>query len=515
MRRLHAAIHGQDRGSVIRRIVIGAVLPAVLLAAVGCSSDNKSNASASSSSPPTTQPRPPGPAAEFSTESTGGNGVYLASATDVDLAAAGYEQHEYFASGTATSYAASSGLTPDGRWSFVPSGTADYKTRVLVRRPTDPKRFSGNVVVEWLNVSGGVDTDAEFVSTREELLRAGDVWVGVSAQLIGVEGGPVLVQVSGVAGAENAGKGLKNIDPARYGSLHHPGDGYSFDIYTQVARAIRSGSGLAGLQPPQRLIAAGQSQSAYAMVTYYNGVQPLSDAFDGFFVHSRGSGELPLVAPGQYADFAGAVNGAKTVLRPDVSAPVLDLQTETDVENDILGSSAVRQPDSDRFRLWEVAGTAHFDKTLLSRADAYQSCGSINDGPMHVVAIAGMHALKTWLATNTAPPTASRFELTTDPKTAIVRDADGIAAGGVRTPPVDVPVATLSGSSAQSPSLICQILGSTTPFTQARLGQLYPSVADYQQRYDASTDAAIKTGFVLPEDRDLIKKYENATGIPT
>ena len=34
--------------------------------------------------------------------------------------------------------------------------------------------------------------------------------------MIGVEGGPVLVKVR-VAGAEDAGKGLKAIDPARYG----------------------------------------------------------------------------------------------------------------------------------------------------------------------------------------------------------------------------------------------------------------------------------------------------------
>jgi hypothetical protein len=498
---------------VVCRTVITAVISVMLLSAAACSSDNTGAAPASSSAPPSTShPRPPGPAADFSSEVIGGNGVYLASATNVDLAPTGYEQHEYFASGSATSYAATGELTPDGAWSLAPAGSADYKTRVLVRRPTDPKRFSGNVVVEWLNVSGGVDTDAEFVSTREELLRNGDVWVGVSAQLIGVEGGPVLVKVSGVPGSENAGKGLKAIDPARYGTLHHPGDGFSFDIYTQVARAIRSGAGLAGLHP-QRLIAAGQSQSAFAMVTYYNGFQPLTDAFDGFFVHSRGAGELPLVGPGQYADFVGAISSAKSLLRSDLSAPVLDLQTETDVENSLLGSAVVRQPDTDRFRLWEVAGTAHFDQTLLSVQETYQSCGSINDGPMHVVALAGMHALKAWVTSGQTPVTAPRLELTADAAPAIVRDADAIALGGVRTPPVDIPVATLSGQGTVD-STICQILGSTTPFTPARLAQLYPSVADYEQRYDAGTDAAIKAGFVLPEDRDLIKKYENSSGIP-
>ena len=88
---------------------------------------------------------------------------------------------------------------------------------MLVRAPADAETFSGTVIVEWLNVSGGVDADPEWASLREEIVRAGDAWVGVSAQRIGVEGGPVLVKVQDVPGAEAAGKGLKAIDPARYG----------------------------------------------------------------------------------------------------------------------------------------------------------------------------------------------------------------------------------------------------------------------------------------------------------
>src|SRR5262249_25022642 len=160
-----------------------------------------------------------------------------------------------------TSYKQAGAPTHDGRWTFAPDTTAPYRTRVVVRAPADPSKFSGKVVVEWLNVSGGVDANPEWASVAEEVVRAGDAWVGVSAQRIGVEGGPVLVEVKGIPGAEDQGKGLKKIDPARYGSLEHPGDGYSFDIFTQVARALRTGAGLSGLQP-KRLIAAGESQSA-------------------------------------------------------------------------------------------------------------------------------------------------------------------------------------------------------------------------------------------------------------
>jgi len=335
----------------------------------------------------------------------------------------------------------------------------------------------------------------------------------VSAQRIGIEGGPVVVQVpADVPGAADAGKGLKAIDPERYGSLEHPGDGFSFDMYTQVARAIRAGSGMSGLRP-ERVIAAGQSQSALAMVTYYNGVQPLTQAFDGFFVHSRAAAGLPLVGPGQYADIVGALGGPPTIFRTDQHAPVLDLQTETDVVG-LFHSAAVRQPDSDVFRLWEVAGTAHYDKYLLPIAETARDCGMINNGPLHVVAKAALHALETWVETGDLPATARPIDVTPGATLQVMRDADGNALGGIRTPPVDVPVATLSGEPGPSPSVLCSLLGSTTPFSDARLAELYPTRADYEQRFAESADATIAAGFGLDDDRDALMDYADPSRIP-
>ncbi|HEY4397668.1 MAG TPA: alpha/beta hydrolase domain-containing protein [Acidimicrobiia bacterium] len=457
-----------------------------------------------------TRRRPAGPSAAFS-EISGGNGVFLGDPIPVNLKRAGYVEHEFAASGTATSYTATSPLAEDGRWSFAPDGTAPYRTRVLVRRPSDPARFSGTVVVEWLNVSGGVDADPEWSTTHEELLRRGDAWVGVSTQRIGVEGGPVLVRVD-VPGSEAAGQGLKAIDPARYGSLEQPGDGFAFDIYTQAARAVRSGAGMAALRP-KRVIAAGESQSAFALVTYYNGVQPLTDAFDGFFVHSRGGGGLPLVGPGEFAGIANAIGGTPTTFRTDQDAPVLDIQTETDLTS-VLNSYVARQPDNRRFRLWEVPGTAHADLHLLASNAQYIQCGvPINNGPLHVVAKAGLRALTTWLETGKAPPKAPRIDVASGASPQIQRNADGIALGGIRTPPVDVPVAALSGAPGPNPSVICLLLGSTNPIAPERLTQLYPSRAAYKQQYDRAADAAIRAGFVLPADRAALLAFADPSGI--
>jgi hypothetical protein len=430
----------------------------------------------------------------------------------VNLKRAGYVQNEYIASGTSTSYTAASELTGDGRWSFAPDGSAPYRTRVLVRRPSDRARFSGTVVVEWLNVSGGVDADPEWATVHEEILRRGDVWVGVSAQRIGVEGGPVLVRLE-APGAEVAGLGLKAIDPARYGSLEHPGDGFAFDIYTQVARGLRSGTGMAGVRP-KRVIAAGQSQSALALVTYYNGVQPLTNAFDGFFVHSRGGAGLPLVGPGQSAEIANAIGRTPTTFRADEDAPVLDVQTEGDVTS-VLNSYVARQPDNKHFRLWEVAGTAHADAHLLAANAQYTNCAvPINNGALHVVAKAGLRALTTWVETGKAPAKAPRIDVAPGPPPQIQRNADGIALGGIRTPPVDVPVAALSGSPGPNPSTICLLLGSTNPISYERIAQLYRSRPTYRQRYDEGVGAAIKAGFVLREDRAALQAFAEPSRIP-
>ncbi len=180
---------------------------------------------------------------------------------------------------------------------------------------------------------------------------------------------------------------------------------------------------------------------------------------------------------------------------------MLVLETESDVIG-ILGYHAAEQPDSDRFRLWEVAGTAHADRFLLGpSADLIDCGGPINDGPQRFVLRAALRHLDTWVRTSVAPPEAPRFAITDGASPTYQRDADGIVVGGIRTPPVDVPVATLSSETYPDPSIICLLLGSTKPLSADRLAELYPSADDYLARFEASADEAIAAGFVLQEDR--------------
>ena len=112
------------------------------------------------------------------------------------------------------------------------------------------------------------------------------------------------------------------------------------------------------------------------------------------------------------------------------------------------------------------------------------------------------------------PPIAPRIELTEGATPAIVRDSDGIALGGLRTPTVDTPVRVLSGVQGPSGSVICLLSGSTTPLPADRLAQLYASRDDYQAKYDEGVDAAIAAGYVLADDRAALEGYAHPELVP-
>ncbi|HKY66995.1 MAG TPA: alpha/beta hydrolase domain-containing protein, partial [Acidimicrobiales bacterium] len=357
------------------------------------------------------------------------------------------------------------------------------------------------VVVEWLNVSGGVDAGPDWTYMADEITRGGYAWVGVSAQLIGVEGGPVAVS-PGELGEGLAGKGLKAIDPARYGDLQHPGDAFAYDIYTQVGRALRAGDGLGDLEP-ERVLAVGESQSAFALTTYVNGVQPLTLAYDGFLVHSRGGAAAPLGGPDTNIDIASAISGQPTRLRTDLDAPIMVVETETDLVS-IIGYHPARQDDADTLRLWEIAGTAHADAYQIGDVASALGCPApVNDGPQHFVIKSALRHLDAWVGDGEAPPEAPRLDVDdSGDAPAIVRDGDGIALGGIRTPQVDVPTSVLSGDPPPNSSIICMLFGTSTPMTAEQLAARYPSADDYEAAYADAADAVIEAGFVLDDDRD-------------
>ena len=446
------------------------------------------------------------------TPATGGNGVPLVFGhAAFDLATVGYKQSEFFIEGNASAHTPVDPLTNDGKWNVAQFAPTAYKTRFVVNRPINAKKFNGTVVVEWLNVSGGADASPEWQHTHTELIRKGYVWVGVSAQRVGV------LQLLCAAPAPPACPAAG--DPARYGSLVHPGDSYSYDIYSQVGQAVLDQAQLAlGGLKPKRIIAAGESQSAGRLVTYIDAAHPLVEVYDGFLVHSRGAAGAALTQ----APLPVVATPNPSLIRDDIDEPTIVFAAENDA-----GSYVARQDDNDRYRLWEVAGTAHFDQyglvqaqddvgrieTVVDWFDTMRNPTSnpspnfscvvpINTGPSTFIMRAAVRYLNRWIQFGTPPPQAPRLQTVTVTPLVYQVDAIGNVLGGIRTPAVDAPVARINGLGQPPGGLnqFCFLFGITVPLTEQQLVDRYVDRVHFLLNWTVSTFEAAGEGFILPED---------------
>jgi len=456
---------------------------------------------------------------------TGGTGQPRLVSTGFDLADVGYVTEEYFLEGTATAYDAAKPLKSDGKWAVKPVSSAPYKTRIVVYRPEKAKDFNGTVVIEWLNVTAGFDNAPHWQWAHNAIIRSGAAWVGVSAQAVGVQGGGT-VALGGPPG------GLKGGDPERYGTLNHPGDIFSYDMFSQAGRAVAQGgkSGPLGGFEVERVIAVGESQSASRLVTYVNAVHPLAKVYDGFLIHSRSGGASPLTQPPPAPPGTVPVSTmpSPSLIRTDIGVPVLTFETEFDTAVSTVPFALARQPDTKKIRAWEVAGTAHAD-TYTAPGIGYKDLGdgqaerdlldptkltggplscvpAINSGGAYLVLNAAYSHLERWVRDGTLPPKSPRLDVTVGTPTTVNRDEHGNALGGIRTPLLDAPIATLTGSGGNggSGSRFCSLYGTTAPFDAAKLASLYPTHADYVAKFNQATDRAVKAGFILaPEAKNL------------
>lgn len=450
---------------------------------------------------------------------------YPYNATPLDLAKHGYVEEEFFIAGKANSYD-----TPAGQSGAVKDGNHAFKTRMVVRRPKSATKFNGTVVVEWYNVSQGHDGEYDWFQAADHIVRAGYAWVGVSNQRVGVNS-------------------LKEWSPARYGTLDVTeggkitDDSLSYDIFTAAAVAIRGKANadvLGGLKAV-RLIAIGHSQSAGRLYTYFHSVHPLMipKIYDAVVLHGGG----------------GRVS-------EDLDVKVFKLLNETDV----IGQANNRQPDTDKYRQWEVAGTSHLDArfsrmlaALGLRVSGMEpvegsppiSGPSISGGagngasgngdgvsgtnvckdtpfsriPEHYVLNALLDQTARWVKDGTPPPVAPPIELRQlpaaptvanaqpgkggrgpqGPRWELVRDQYGNAHGGIELSQHAVPTATNTGQNeggAAGGERNCNLMGSYTAWDDARLAALYPTHAAYVAKVKEVTEKNLKAGFIVKADAD-------------
>lgn len=430
----------------------------------------------------------------------------------VALPPSGYVEQEFFVRGTATRYVQAGNWGSDGRWDVTAAATAPYQTRILVRRPADPARFNGTVVVEWLDAPLGDDGDIEFNYEVRQLLHAGYAWVGVS---------------SAVDPQADAIDALRQRGPTRYDGLTFPGISYSYSIFSQVAQALRHPAGVAPLGDlrPRTLLADGDSGGAHLLLTYYNAIQPIDRLFNGFLLHSRATSSQAISEPGtRTADQTGPQPPDQPSppivhVRTDLPTPVLEVQTEFDVVNAVaanLNSYPARQPDSPTVGLWELAGTPHADVAASTEfapplPQVTPHCTlPINNGGQQTYAMdTALTALNQWARDRVPAPEFPLLDVTvTAGHPAYIRDRYGNVVGGVRTPDVQAPIATLTGSGNTSPNpppggLLadpCMFAGTSTPLADTVLRALYPTHADYVNAVREAAQHDVATGVLQASD---------------
>jgi hypothetical protein len=432
----------------------------------------------------------------------GSHGQPFGALSAEDLARSHYVESEYFFSGTANAYEKDGTWGRDGVWNVKPAVQAPYKVRLVVRRPADARRFNGVIVVEWLNVTGLQEGAADFSQMKEEIEREGYAWVGIGAQASGVN---------------TLRTGLKAWDPERYGSLVHPGDAYSYDIYSQGAQALRHPKGadpLGGLQV-RTILATGRSQSAFRLVTYINAFQARAHLFNGYLVHSRGANAAALNAEQLARDPDPVPAGAH--IRADVDVPVFDLQTEGDMVT--LRAHLTHQEPSAHYRRWEIAGAAHAESPrwvveVPPALEMGQGCKEpINTAPHHAVVKAALHSLTRWVKDGKAPVESPAIAVADrDAPDPIVRDAFGNASGGIRLPELEAPTARVDGQrndvAQPSPGAqnFCFLFGHTVAFDPSTLASLYPTHEAFVRKFTAAVDALEHDGYWLKPEADQARR---------
>jgi hypothetical protein len=395
-------------------------------------------------------------------------------ATDADLDAYGYVEEEFVLSGTARRFDGGEAVSEH-----------PYRTRVVVRRPSEERDSNGTALVEWQNVTAGNDLDALWMSSADHIMRSGYTWVGVSAQNVGVSH-------------------LAGWSPARYGDLDVTdggtvgGDRLSYDVFAQAGQALRvpGGGPVTGGLEYDEVLAIGASQSASRMTVYYDQVLPRTEpVFDGygFMVGTAPSGDRP--------------------------EPVFQVLSETDV------AGTVPREDTDTLRVWEVAGAAHSgwagraaraeieERDLGGQAEFHCASPPFSRVPLEQPLNASYDHLRAWVANGTPPPGADPIERTG--AGVIQRDEDGHALGGIRLSQLEVPTALNTGTNraADPDNAFCYLFGTHQPYTEEELAERYPRRGAYVSQVVRAETRNVRAGYVTRADSGENRREAVRSGI--
>ena len=458
---------------------------------------------------------------------------------------AGYIEEEYFLSGEGRTY----DWTSTGHGVKAIAGPGKYVTRILVRRPRDAAKFGGNVEVTVLNASLNVDLGGPTDFAR--MAKQGDVWIGITTKAVTANAlkkfdpvryaaldwsnpappeqrcaNPTMIPPYMAGGKEvieaMTKAGIKNSWPEYE-------DGLVWDMLGQLGLLLKSEQRariLPGFAKPS-VYMTGISQSAIYMRTFAAGFHDRFRTADGKPVYD---GYLAVVGPAMIR-----INQcAKDIELEDkfqklapLDVPFISISSE----GEMWQARHTHQPDAFTRRggivSYEVAGSSHMSAdipgkpmdTLMFAAipDMMKAGAQLGGAPgtpnlipagakpndfVWAPLVRGAYAnLLLWSHKGTKPPRAPGIKL--DAKLEIVRDANGNALGGVRSPYIDVPVAGHTGYLTAGG--MGGVTGAKRPFAPEKLKALYPDQAAFAAKFARETDKLLKGRWITPEDAAAMK----------
>ncbi|HWK42766.1 MAG TPA: alpha/beta hydrolase domain-containing protein [Croceibacterium sp.] len=442
----------------------------------------------------------------------------------------GYVEEEYFIQGTAAAYEHTAN-GPRAR-----TGKLPYTTRIVIRRPADPARFSGVVHYEPIHPTQGYN--GQWMVLGRYLMSRGDIYVfaGVGDASQGQGGSPNFPAESGPIGQNRI---LKWFNPERYAAISWPEEeGIRYEIMGEIGKKLRSNDAdnpLRGLDVKAMLV-GGWSYTGSIQRTYINeGFHEMirlpdgRPVFDGYLVGVSSAHNNPGYLSLYNDEPFVPLNDPRRVLRK-TDAKVIEFLTEAEVE---MGNAptAPNVPDSDErigaHRVYELAGVIHTDSLhdpnhgsrerpyaaqLIAKGYRMMGVSSVSvancplpqsDIPQAEFVRGAVDNLRHWVLDGTLPPRAEPLRRENGK---LIRDSAGNILGGIRAAEYEVPLARYGryqGDTYPTCRAEQQYPNSffvRDPLTKEELVSRYGTPERYLALYDAEVARLIAQRWLLPED---------------
>lgn len=433
----------------------------------------------------------------------------------------GYIEEEYFLESTANVYDKDPNDNPKVIETNIP-----YKNRIIVRRPKDQKHFSGRIYVDIMNATQNYDIEDLWHRMYLWCMEHGHGYVGITSKPVNVMSLKYFDYDRYESLNWSNGKAVPQPAVLRYAAIPGTEEGLFWDMLGQLSSLIRNG-GVNNCFDGAKIdyiYLAGQSQSGAYLNTYIH-------YFDQFAIDEKGKklfdGYFNIVGALVQRELRQSEKMEPLKLfgrniRP-TKVPFISISSEGDLtlfklffDGDLLKFRITNRDDSeDKCRYYEIAGTPHTDIVcpVLSHMNEIKKtrCAmpnldekllfTLNDIPTEYYICGLLEKLHIWASQGIAPPIVEPFARGDHE---LLRDKHQNVIGGLRSPFLDVPIATYIACNPDDPE---GISGKMIYFTKEKFLDLYQTKDNYLKLFSDYTDDQIQKGWISSTDGEKIKMW--------